>query len=452
MAQETAAEPADTVDSDRLATIRSLEAQLKATPRALRPHQYAMLAYRLGLAYSEHPVGPPEEGLRRALACYDSAAGIFDPRFDPVEHARVLNAAGAAHRALGDSNRAAELFERAAGLLADHGRDDERAATLNNLGLARTELGASAGAVEVFTQAADLFDRTTAEGRRGWVATLHNRGLARAAAGDEAGLVGALDDFELAVEELDANEAPYHYGLVHHSMGVVLADLAATHPDERMTLLDQAVDAFAESLTIFVRTGFPYQHALAKYNLGVAVAGLGGVGNLRLALACLEDALAALDTRLHQPARAQAYARLLQVEEQLAERSPAPSRTAHFAALVACTGDDDRVPLLRDRFLRLLDLPDPQRHAALVELALAGYQLGPDRARLLIEAELGVLMELPNEWLEVALRARIEALSRLGDDAEAAARALDEAVGATLGIPQRMFVRDFLYSLGWERP
>jgi tetratricopeptide (TPR) repeat protein len=452
MAQDTAAEPVDTVDADRLATIRSLEAQLAATPRSLRPHQHAILAYRLGLAYAEHPVGPVEEGLRRALACYDTAAGIFDPRFDPVEHARVLNAAGAAQRALGDVKRAVVMFERAAGLLENHGRDDERAATLNNLGLARTELGASTDAVEVFTQAIDLFDRSTAEGRRGWVATLHNRGLAKAAAGDDPGLTGALADFELAVGELDANEAPYHYGLVHHSTGVVLADLASIRPDDRQRLLDRAADEFAESLTIFVRSGFPYQHALAKYNLGVAVAGIGGIDNLRLALACFEDALAALDTRLHQPQRAQAYARLVQVEEQLAERAPQPGRAGHFAALVAATPDDDRVPLLRDRLLRLLDLPDPQRHAALVELALAGYQLGPERARLLIEAELGVLVELPNQWLEVALRARLEALSRLGEDAEGAARALDEAVGATLGVPQRMFVRDFLYSLGWERP
>lgn len=452
MSPDTAAEPVDTVDAERLATIRSLEAQLAATPRSLRPHQHATLAYRLGLAYSEHPVGPPEEGLRRALACYENAAGIFDPRFDPVEHARVLNAAGAAHRALGDVNRAAVLFERAAGLLGEHGRADERAATLNNLGLARTETGASADAVEVFSRAVDLFDRSTAEGRRGWIATLHNRGLARAAAGDEAGLTGALDDFELALQALDANEAPYHYGLVHHSTGVVLADLASIRPDGRIGLLDRAADEFAESLTIFVRTGFPFQHALAKYNLGVAVAGIGGVDNLRLALACFEDALAALDTRLHQAQRTQAYARLVQVEEQLAARAPAPSRTAHFTALVAATPDDDRVPLLRDRLLRLLDLPDPHRHAALVDLALAGYQLGPDRARLLIEAELGVLVELPNQWLEVALRARLEALSRQGDDVEVAARALDEAVGATLGVPQRMFVRDFLYSLGWERP
>ncbi len=38
------------------------------------------------------------------------------------------------------------------------------------------------------------------------------------------------------------------------------------------------------------------------------------------------------------------------------------------------------------------------------------------------------------------------------EEREAADRALDAVVGAALGAPQRIFVRDFLYSLGWERP
>jgi hypothetical protein len=91
--------------TDPLEAIAGLEAQLKATPRATRPYEHATVAYRLGLAYAESPVGNRAEYLRKALACFDVAAGIYDPRFDPVEHARVLNAAGASHRALGDRRR-----------------------------------------------------------------------------------------------------------------------------------------------------------------------------------------------------------------------------------------------------------------------------------------------------------------------------------------------------------
>jgi len=205
--------PAESVDADRLSAIRSLEAQLAGTPKAAQPYQHATIAYRLGLAYAEHPTGPVEDSLRRALASYDAAASLFDPRFDPVEHARVVNAAGAAHRSLGDVDHAAELFQRAVGLLDKHGGDDERAAVLNNLGLARAAQGRTAEAIEHFSVAIELFDTSAPDGQRGKVAALVNRGQARSAAGDEAGLRAALQDYSLAMVDVDSAEAAYHYGL-----------------------------------------------------------------------------------------------------------------------------------------------------------------------------------------------------------------------------------------------
>ena len=103
---------------DHKAAIEDLQRQLASTSRASRPHEHAVLAYRLGLAHAESPSGNPAEGLRKALAFYDVAAAIFDPRFEPVQHARVLNAAGAAHRGLGDRRNSAELFEQAVALFA----------------------------------------------------------------------------------------------------------------------------------------------------------------------------------------------------------------------------------------------------------------------------------------------------------------------------------------------
>jgi len=449
----TAPTAAESVDADRLAAIRSMEGQLAATSKKAAPYQHATIAYRLGLAYAEHPTGPPEESLRRALASYDTAASLFDPRFDPVEHARAVNAAGAAHRSLGDINHAGELFKRAAALLESHGRNDERAAALNNLGLARAAQGQVPEAIEHFTEAIELFDTTTPDGMRGWVAALLNRGQARSAAGDEAELRAALADYNLALPEVDSADASYHYGLLYFSIGVASMALATVTPDEATTLIEEAADSFAESLTVFTRTGFPFQHALAKFNLGHAVERLDGVANLRLALACYEDALAALDTRLHIPQREQAFASLVRVEDRLAEWAPTPGRAHHFVSLVADSVAEDRLPLMRDRLLRYLALPGPTRYKALVELALAEYWLGPERARLLIEAELGVLVDLPNDFLQISLEARLDALGQLGpEEAEAAGRALDEATGAQLGLPQRMFVRDFLYARGWERP
>jgi len=444
--------------------IQALEARLAALSKATQPFEYARVAYRLGLAHAESPVGAPADGYRRALAYFDVAAGIFDPKFDPVEHARILNAAGAAHRALGDQPRAAGLFEKAAELFTGHARDQELAAALNNLGLVRSEMADPKSAVEAFDKALDLFDTATPEGRRGLVATLHNRGQAHAALGTEEGLEAALDDYRTALTALGDDDAPYHRGLVHHSSGVAASTLAArrSRPDddsvaaqERQRLLDQAIDDFGESLNVFVRTGFPFQHALAKHNMGLAYAAkAGGVSDLRHALACFEDAVAVLDPRAQADAWRQSFNSMTRVEDELAARVPGAGRAAHFAALVGSARPDERHSLLAQRLLRLRDLPDGPRHSALVELALASAQLPPEQAQRFMEAELKVVMELPNEVVDGSLRARYEGHCLLADEEarEAADRALDTAIGEALGMTQRIYVRDFLYELGWERP
>jgi tetratricopeptide (TPR) repeat protein len=444
--------PPSTPPLDRREVIEGLEKQLRLIPRSTRPYEFAAVSYRLGLAYTESPFGSPGEGLRKALAHFDVAAAIFDPRYDPVEHGRVLNAAGAAHRALGNGSKAATLFEQAADLFDGKDRDAERAAAMNNLGLVRTELGDVTRAVEAFEVAADLFDTSTPEGRRGRVATLHNRGQAHAAQGTEEGLEAALADYEEARADLDADDAPYHYGLVHHSIGVTCSALAGRRPDERREFLNESVRAFTESLVIFGRTSFPYQHALAMHNLGLAYAALGGVTNLRRAMVCFEDAVATLDTRLHADAWRQAYASLERIEKELGGLAPGMSRPAHFAALAADVRKDERTELVHHRLVRLLALPDRGK-APLTELAVAVARLGEKRARGVIEAELTSVMELPKDAQEATLLAIWNAHSQLeGEEREMADRELDQAIGDALGGPQRIFVRDFLYGVGWERP
>jgi tetratricopeptide (TPR) repeat protein len=452
--------------SDPKAAIEALETQLRNTPRGTRPYEYAAISYRLGMAHAETPIGSPQEGLRKALAHFEEAAAIFDPRYDPVEHARVLNAAGAVHRALGNRARAASLFEKAAELLADKDRDGERAAALNNLGLVRTELGDPTTAVEAFDTAAGLFDTTTAEGRRGWVATLHNRGQAHAAHGTEVGLEAALADYEEARSELDADDAPYHYALVHHSIGVTCSALAGLHApnpavadadaegeaEVRRQFLQEAVRAFTESLEVFTRVGFPFQHALAKHNLGLAYAALGGVTNLRRALAAAEDAVAILDPRLHADAWRQAYGTLEHIEKELGHLAPGMSRAVHFVNLAADLRREDRIDLVKERLYRLFALPDHGR-IALTELALAVATLGEGKGRGILEAELDLIMEMTPDVQEVALLSIWDAHRQLsGAQREVLDQELDQAIGDALGGPQRVFVRDFLYARGWERP
>lgn len=443
----------DQPSPDHKAVIEDLERQLAATPRANRPHEHAVLAYRLGLAYAESPAGNPVENLRRALAYYDVAAAIFDPRFEPVQHARVLNAAGAAHRGLNARPKAADLFEKAVALFGEGGSDNERAAAYNNLGLCRTEMGQAGAGVEAFNAAIKLFDSYTDEGKRGIMSTLHNRGQAHTSLGTEEGLEAALADFEEARGMIDPEENPLHYGMVEHSVGVTCSALAKVNAEGRSSFLKEAIRAFDNSLQVFTRTAFPYYFALVKHNLGLAHESLGGTANLRRALASFEDALAVFDTRLHADAWKQAYASLERVEKQL-NAGGSKSRIDHWAALLAVAPLEERTVLVRERMFRLLAQPEPRRTTTVAEVARAVGLLGFDEGRKVYESIMKLVIELPQETQSVSLRAIIAGHASIEDpeQREDADRALDQAIGDALGGPQRVAVRDFLEGEGWERP
>jgi tetratricopeptide (TPR) repeat protein len=445
---------------DRAAAVEALERQLAATPRAINPYMHAGIAYRLGLAHAEAGAEDLRTAMRKALYYYDLAASIFDPRYDPVPHGRVLNAAGAAHRALGDRKRAAELFERSAALLAGHGRDDERAAAFNNLGLVRAELGQHDLAVAACDEALSLFDTSNPGAVRGRAAALHTRGMAHAALGTAEGLTAALEDYREALSVVALTEAPFHFATISQAIGVADVALAALQPQRADRLLVDAVGATSEALTVFTRSAFPFQYALCKNNLGTALMrraslrpGAEAAQGLRWAMACFEETISVLDPRMYAAEWQVGYANLESVNEELAKRGLDGSRVEQFAALLDSADADLRTSLLRERLTRLLLLPEPSRRAALEELARATANLGLDGTRAVITAELNVLMELPRPDLHAGVEARYAAHRDLPPEVRATAdAALDQAIGDALVGPQRVYVRDFLYGLGWERP
>lgn len=414
------------------------------------PLEHATLAYRLGMAHAEAPDGDPVANARTALRWYGLALEGFDRSYEPVAHARVLNGAGAACRALGETARAVELFEDAAALLAERAKPDEQGAVHNNLGLARLELGDVRRSVESFERALGCFDADSDEGRRGRAATLVNLGMAQAAEGGIDALRDAIASYARAIGEA-GEDAPYHRALAAHGAGVAHLALVAAG-DERSDHLRRAVEAFEESLRFFTRTGFPYQHSVALHNLGRARLAAGGHRDAQLAMVAVEECMGVLDPRLHEHEWRRAHATLQEIEAVLGETRPGRSRRQHFVDLFVDSEPDEREELLRPRLARMLALPSDARHTALRELATASVT-ADDRGLGHVVAELSVLMELPNEHLEVVLLARLDAYRRLPEGlAVDASRALDQAVGDALNGPQRVLVRDFLAAQGFERP
>lgn len=420
--------------------LAALEARLKATPRAARPLEHASLRHSIGLAYAELPSGDRRMNLSRAVASYRQALSLFGPQRFPIEHARVQNALGAALRELGESQAAVDACARAVELLAGGHAPGELAAALNNLGLARSDLGQHEEAVASLRQAVEVF--TAANEPRQESMARHNLGQAQAAGGDHE---GAVQTYEQALDETDDEALPYQWALLQHARGVSLSALGQGA---------EAAAAFEASLGVFTRQRYPFPHALAKSNLGLAHAQVGDVTSLRRALAAFSDALRVLDPRMHRPQWEQSYRNLELAESALEDQGEKATRTEHFVALLAATDDNERLGLLRRRLLDLLILPDKQRDEQLAEMEVAVLERPHEDALRVTATWLDVLMELPDDMLVAALRARMTAHEFLATDKdrEAAAELMEYAISNELLAPQRMRVRDTLEAMGYERP
>lgn len=439
---------------DHRVAITALEEQLRHTPRELAPYEHALLAHRLGICHAESG-GPPAERVRQALEYFDQAASLLDPTFHPVEHARVLTAAGAVQRTMGAPKKALTLFQRAEAMAADRVGPDESAAMCNNVGLALLDLGAASQAVHRFGLSLERFGTDTAEGRRGRAAALHNRGLASSASGKPADLATAMADYDQALLEVPFAEAPLHHGLVQHSRGIAagaLADIAADAEScARWRLV--AIDAFTLALDVFVWPTHATQHGMANFNAGRMWARGGSTDDVRRAQLCFEDAVTAFDPRHQAAAWGEAYAELEAVDARLAADHFGWSRADHLVALlVADSSAAERI--VRSRLTRWLALPLRARAAALASFASAAFHRDEDAGSRALVALLAAAMEMPLTAQQAVLDAMLVVRAQIRDDAQRshADTLLELMIGEAVVGPQRMFVRDHLVAGGFERP
>ncbi|MDQ3176463.1 MAG: hypothetical protein M3Q72_02810 [Actinomycetota bacterium] len=438
--------------TDAAATIDRLRAELGATPRETNPYEHALLAHRLGLANAEAVTGTPDERLRQALAYFDLAATLLDARFHPVERARVLTAAGAARRGLGETAAALDLFRRASALATARVRPDEAAAMANNVGLALLELGDVPGAVERFDEAAGLFDVASAEGRRGLASALHNRGLARATGASQSDLAAAIGDYDEAMAAVSFDDAAMHHGLVRQSRGVAAAALVELDPESAAQWRRTALDAFTAALEVFAWPDHAVHHGIVSFNLGRMWAIGDADDDLRRAVLGYEDAITAFDPRHQAGPWRQAYEAMTAVEQRLATGYPGWTRTDHLLALLDADGDG-APRLMRGRLARWLPLPAAARDAALGGYVRAAIRQGGDVGVGALTLLLSTVIELPVEAQSVVLDALIAVRAAADDDdREAVDRLVDRAVGEAVVGPQRVFVRDHLVAGGFERP
>jgi tetratricopeptide (TPR) repeat protein len=463
MSNETPAPSNDRVDSPTAfsasASVAAMKARFQSIDRATDALTWAAAAYRLGMATAEQPTAHPEQNLREALGYYQKATEVLTVSRAPVEHARILNAAGSAHRMLGDPSTASRLFQEALGLMSGKGVDVEEASVLNNLGLVLTEGGRLDDAVEAFTlslKKLPSLNRLPGEDDeqiRTMLATKHNLGQVHLARGGIDGCGAAIAVLSDAATIAGGTQASMHTAMIDHTLGIAWKAKAGLDPSRTGHHLGEAITAFERCLTIFTSVGFPMQHAIAKHNLGHAFAGRDDVGSLQRALAYYEDSLNIFDPRLHQPQWQEAFANAEAVEARLEVAVPGATRADHIATLAGSMDDNERLMFLRQRLMQMERLPKANQLERLTAMSYAIITQPAASFVASIRTIITVLMELPEALLESALQSQLAAHAMLDNhDQRAADFILDEAINALLFGPQRIRVRDMLEDIGWDRP
>lgn len=447
--------PSMTAFDDR-ARVRSLEAHVAALSPADHPDGWALAAYRLAVALGEDATADRERSLHRSIALLAQAAVLLDPARAPIEHARILNATGAAWRALGVPSKSIDAFGRAASLLRRRARPLEVGTVLSNLGLAHLESGDLAAALRNFDEALALLrdgfgPSADAETRRVFASAALNRAQALLAVpdGDSGGCDGEpwgkggeaiiLVDEALGVSSVE--EGPLQVGMLRHTRGLL---------NMRADQCAMAVDDFTAALAVFTRPSFPFQHAIANFNRGRAKEQL---GNFREALLDYESSAQLFDPRLHRPQWLEAASRLADVERRLGLEHPGWTRNDHVVQFLATSDQAARVLVLRERIGRLHNRSVDIQRGELRQLAESALRLPSDQSDIMLRDTIEILMDLPDDILRSAMLAQLDAIETLPEaDQRPAHLGFDAAIQQLVMGPQRVRMREILYDAGWERP
>ena len=448
----------DGVVTREVSPAAALEARLRSISPAESPDQWALAAYRLAVALGEDSSPDRELSLHQAAQLLERAARLLDAQRAPIEHARILNAAGATWRALGSTSQAVDAFAAAASLLSGRARDGEIGSVLSNLGLAQLERGDGVAALRTFDEALGVLRRalTASSGpqeKRAFASAALNRAQALLALPDGTAPDGhamgwgpdvstaAISTVEEGLAVSSVADAPLQVGMLRHTLGLIR--MRADQPDA-------ARDDFTGALAVFTRTSFPFQHAIANFNRGRASE---QAGDLRGALVDYETAAQLFDPRLHRDQWHEAATRLANVERQLMETFPDATRSDHIVGLLADANSAARLAMLRERIGRLWTRSPDVARAELRQLAQAAIRLSLDARDEVLRATIEVFMELPDEVLRSGLQAQLDAHAALPEPERLAAdRRFDTAIQELVMGPQRVRMRDILYETGWERP
>jgi tetratricopeptide (TPR) repeat protein len=327
------------------------------------------------------------------------AVSLFDRDRLPHEHAKALNALGAALRDLRRRDEAADAFNAAAEVFASLQEPVEQGAALFNLGLVQRDQGEHEQAAQSFRRAAERLEAQRAPALRELGSLLLER--------------GKLDEATAVLEEaLALPDDPRARGATANALG--LTHLAAGRADA-------AVAAFAEAAGAYGRSLRPANYAMAKANIALAFEQAGQLADARLAA---RQALRVDDAA--QAVRAQAEAVLARLG----------AVTDDLIVVLTNETPERQQTLLREE----VPFWDQSNAAAFV-----AADLTPDA----LEAWLAALLELPPDEFESAIAATRRVLGEHPPEERAQFEATLRAALPRFHDPQ---MRRLEAAFGWDTP
>ena len=436
---------------DLRARVRVLRQAHEAIDPVVQCDEWALSAFRLGVAASEIAVRPDD--VREPMDLLQKAAMILDERRAPLEHARILTALAACKRAVGDTHGATEHFRRALGLMEGRVSAVEEGTAHSNLGQALTELGRADLAIEHLNRAVALIGQEPSaalehtnryvlkgEARRVLLAALINRGSAFQELGSGEDLAKAMNDYRFVIDASNPEEAPLQAGMAHHALGTVQKALGN---------LDSALLSFERSNQILTPSTFPMQHAVGRFNTAITAEAIGTPADLRRAYREVGVALNIFDQRLHRAQWESAFDVRQRIVAELLRLAPEMSLSDHEVASLVEVDSVKRATLVRDFMRRIDQLPRQQRADELLDFFDSASR--HDRYGEVVSVLMPVLMELPDALLADALSALVASHIEQSDR-ERLNNLVDNVVQEVLHGPQRVRVRDILEHFGWQRP
>ena len=234
-------------------------------------------------AYGLRERGDRDTNLQEAIASYNRAVHLPGISEHPLEAAQLYRALGTAWGQRPGGDRAQNLrqadgaLQSAIEFLPDDARSDERASTWNERGLAQTELaqrgipGATNAAVTAFQEGLEAASSGEATALAAQLANNLGSAIMTAAnQGLEASLAEAAEALDRAAELWTSLGQPEDAGASQLNAGLVYLTLHSAERDAAH--LDRAIERLQASNAARPLATHPAPHAVAQFNLGMALA------------------------------------------------------------------------------------------------------------------------------------------------------------------------------------